>query len=126
VPAILLDESTGGFSVLVNRQLGVKLRQEMLLGAYCGWFRVRVVHIGEMELPGDIGAPARKALSDETSTSVLCCRLGLRRLGSAPMPIDSPTSSESKPNILSFASARIAVGIGVLSALRAVAYLFWR
>ena len=53
LPARLLDESAGGFSVLVESPLGLALDvgQTAELGNDSGWFRVRVMHVMEVEPP---------------------------------------------------------------------------
>jgi hypothetical protein len=47
LPATLLDESAGGFGVLVERLAGLEVNQTAELRTDTGWSLVRVVHLSE-------------------------------------------------------------------------------
>jgi hypothetical protein len=67
-PAMLLDESRGGFSVLVESREGIKTGRCCKLHTDAGWFKVRVVYIKEAARPRHL-----------TSGSECWFRLGLRK-----------------------------------------------
>jgi hypothetical protein len=85
LPATLVDESAGGFSVLVGRPPGLFVGQTADLHTYVGRFRVRVVNIVRARPPKDIvTTPAAKQNP--------WVRLGLSRLGESGVP-DPPRIS---------------------------------
>ena len=51
VPGRLLNESAGGFSVLVDGPLSLGVDQTAELHNDSGWFEVRVVHVMEVSPP---------------------------------------------------------------------------
>jgi len=84
-PAELLDESTGGFSVLSDRSPDVDVDQPVFLGTDAGWFEVRVLHIQEVPASRDGEEADANRLSPRF-------RLGLSRLGDALPPETPPVS----------------------------------
>ena len=87
LPARLLDESAGGFSVLVERPAGLVLDvgQTVQLQSDSGWFEVRVVRVVEAEPPD--GNDAQHSEDGPGSWF----RLGLLRLHE--IPPDQPSVS---------------------------------
>ena len=85
LPAWLLDESAGGFSVLVDRPLNLETEQTILLQTDSGWFNVRVTSTVETPPPEDC-----EVVDSEKPTEWF--RLGLQRLGDA-VPLDEPSVS---------------------------------
>jgi len=77
LPARLVDESAGGFAVLVDRRPDLEIGQTVQLRTDSGWFDVQVRSAAE--------APSPEEASD-------CFRLGLQRLGEAA-PSEEPTAS---------------------------------
>ena len=72
--ALLVDESRGGFAVLIDRLEGIELGKKADLRTDRGWFKVRIVYIAE-------AAPhAHPAHSDPKCDSWF--RLGLRKASS--------------------------------------------
>jgi hypothetical protein len=70
ISAVLVNESQGGFGVLVSSLEGVKIGKKVQLRIDAGWFTVRVVYINK-------AAPPQK-------TDVKCdvwFRLGLKKAG---------------------------------------------
>jgi hypothetical protein len=70
ISAVLVNESQGGFGVLVSSLEGVKIGKKAQLRIDAGWFTVRIVYINK-------AAPPQK-------TDVKCdawFRLGLKRAG---------------------------------------------
>jgi hypothetical protein len=84
LPAQLLDESAGGFSVLVDRLDGLGIDQEAELRTDSGWFAVRVVYVTEVALPDADGATA-----DQQTPGF---RLGLLRRSETALPDQSTLS----------------------------------
>lgn len=82
--ARLLDESAGGFAVLVERLAGIEVEQIIHLRTNSGAFIVRVVHVAEVVLPDDDETPVGSEAS--------WFRLGLLRVGEAE-PTRAPTTS---------------------------------
>ncbi len=74
LPARLLDESTGGFGVLVENPPALSVGQAARLLTDSGWFEVRVTHIAEAAAP-----EGKKTDGSERPSSWF--RLGLLRLG---------------------------------------------
>ena len=74
LPGTLLDESAGGFSVLVDRPPGLSAEQTAELRTESGWFAVRVVHVAPVVPSEGNGAAAAEAQDQ-------WFRLGLSRLG---------------------------------------------
>jgi hypothetical protein len=68
LPAVLLDESKGGFAILIDRLNGLKSGKKAELHTDMGWFKVRIVYIKSAERP---------AYSDPSSDCWF--RLGLRK-----------------------------------------------
>ncbi len=87
LPGRLVDESAGGFSVLVQRPLGLVLDvgQTAELGSDSGWFKVRLMHVAEAEPPE--GGDAKSSEEEPSSW----CRLGLLRV--RDIPPDEPMVS---------------------------------
>jgi hypothetical protein len=71
LPALLMDESRGGFAVLVDRLDGLKAGKKANLRTDAGWFKVRVIYIQEA---------VRSPFSD--SKCECWYRLGLRKVRS--------------------------------------------
>lgn len=85
-PAKLLDESAGGFSVLVNHPHELTLNQTVEIRVVDDWFHARIVHIQEIN-------PTTKGKTDPQDTEPgHRFRLGLRRLGNAELPDQSAIS----------------------------------
>ncbi len=84
LPAMLLNESAGGFAVLVDRLAGLSIDQTAQLHTDAGWFEVLVVHVAEVDPTEDDGIAAGEQNS--------WFRLGLSRLGEAALP-DQPAVS---------------------------------
>ncbi len=82
LPAWLIDESAGGFSVLVDRPLNLETEQTVLLQTDSGWFNVRVTSAVEVPPPEDC----------DVVEPTEWFRLGLQRLGDA-VPLDEPSVS---------------------------------
>lgn len=85
LPAWLIDESAGGFSVLVNRPPNLETEQTVLLQTDSGWFNVRVTFAVEVPPPEDCDVVESKEPTE-------WFRLGLQRLGDA-VPLDEPSVS---------------------------------
>jgi hypothetical protein len=85
LPARLLDESAGGFAVLVNRPPSVEVNQLAQLHTKGGWYNVCIVHVAEVTPRLDVG----NAVATEEGPWF---RLGIRRLGEAVQP-DQPAIS---------------------------------
>ncbi len=77
--ARMLDESAGGFAVLVEHLAGLSVDQTAHLHTAAGWFKVRVANLTEIE-------PSEDDATVEAETSGPWFRLGLQRLGEAPPP----------------------------------------
>jgi hypothetical protein len=82
--AWLLDQSAGGFAVLVERLAGVEVEQIAHLHTDAGWFIVRVVHIAEVNPPEDDEMPADREAP--------WFRLGLLRMGEVAATAEPTTS----------------------------------
>jgi hypothetical protein len=52
--ALLVDQSAGGFAVLVDRLDGLKIGEKVDLNTDMGTFTVRIVHINEVAPPKDV------------------------------------------------------------------------
>jgi hypothetical protein len=84
IPGKLLDESMGGFAVLVKwpKEAASDAKpQSIEIKTYFGWFRAQIIHVSEVQ-------PSAKDLADLTSATAnfsgketRWCRLGLRRVG---------------------------------------------
>ena len=91
-PAKLLDESAGGFSVLVHHPPELTLNQTARLRKDGNWFNVRVVHIQAIarKTKHNAEASAEPHVDTETNAEDVeswpSLRLGLRRLGDAELP----------------------------------------
>ena len=85
MPAWLIDESAGGFSVLVDRPPNLEAEQTVLLQIDSGWFNVRVRSIVEVPPPEDC-----EVVESEEPTEWF--RLGLQRLGDV-VPLEEPSVS---------------------------------
>ncbi len=68
LPALLVDESRGGFAVLIDRLEGLKSGKRVKLRTDMGWFKVRVIYVKKA---------ARPAHAD--SNSDCWFRLGLKK-----------------------------------------------
>ena len=68
IPALLMDESRGGFAVMIDRLEGVKSGKRAKLRTDAGWVNVRIIYIKKAAPP---------AYSDPQSDCWF--RLGLRR-----------------------------------------------
>jgi hypothetical protein len=68
LPALLVDESRGGFAVLIDHLDGLKSGKKAKLHTDMGWFQVRIVYIRKT---------ARPSFSNSKSDTWL--RLGLRK-----------------------------------------------
>jgi hypothetical protein len=84
LPARLLDESLGGFAVLVDRLAGLEVDRTAELSTDAGWFLVRVVHVAEADPP-----EGEEVAAEEPATWF---RLGLLRLGDAALPEEPAVS----------------------------------
>ena len=85
LPVGLLDESAGGFSVLVDRPPGLSVGQTAQLRTDSGWFEVRVANIREVVAPeGENGVRPKGPNS--------CFRVGLLRLGEQVLIDELPMS----------------------------------
>jgi hypothetical protein len=51
LPALLIDESRGGFAVLIDRLEGIKPGKKAKLHTDMGWFQVRIVYVKEAARP---------------------------------------------------------------------------
>ena len=51
VPALLVDESRGGFAILIDRLEGLKRGKKAKLHTDMGWFVVRIVYIRKAARP---------------------------------------------------------------------------
>jgi hypothetical protein len=51
LPALLLDESRGGFAILADRLEGAKPGKKAKLHTDMGWFQVRIVYVREAARP---------------------------------------------------------------------------
>lgn len=87
IPGQLVDESAGGFSVLVENPPESAIDQPARLRTDAGWFPVRIIHIQQQEVSID-----NEDAGSEESPSKKCCRLGLCRLGDI-MPWEQPRAS---------------------------------
>lgn len=85
LPAWLINESVGGFSVLVDRPPNLEAEQTALLQTDSGWFKVRVMSVVEVPPPEDCDIVKSKEPTE-------WFRLGLQRLGDA-VPLDGPSIS---------------------------------
>ena len=83
LPAKLIDESVGGFAILVDELAGLENEQTAELATDAGSFTVRIVHISKVT-PTDINIAADR----ETP----CFRLGLVRLGETGLPQEPKAS----------------------------------
>jgi hypothetical protein len=85
-PAKLLDESSGGFSILVRKPFQVTARQIIQLHTTSGWYNARVVHITDnvRRMPTD-----ENPISEGGDQEDVWIRLGLCRL----CEIGSPEAS---------------------------------
>ena len=116
VPAKLLDESAGGFSVLVNHLSSVAAKQKAELYRDGVWFDVRIIHVMEVK-------PKKVADAADTEEGPWF-RLGLRRLGKVAVPGQPKVSLLA--GSLSFrlkqccSSGRMLMVIGVLLAVVAI------
>jgi hypothetical protein len=106
----LLDESIGGFSVLVGSQESIATGEKIQIRTDGGWFDARIVHVGEiMPTAEDLDAVAakhgfvyeKKAVTvtvdeiggSEAVDKTRWVRLGIRRLGKIAAPAQTePTS----------------------------------
>lgn len=138
----LLDESTGGFSVLADHLPKVDVHQKVELGTSRGWCRVRVVHISEVR----VNSPRDGGDLDEASSEYrvglrrvirvrgqlpyvspeavqIWYRLGLQRLGEVEAPVEAAGETAGTdifaPGGVSWTTALIF--LGVASALTAIA-----
>ena len=78
VPAELLDQSAGGFSVLINHLSSAAAKQKAQLHRNGIWFNVRIIHVREVQ-------PRKVADAADTEEGPWF-RLGLRRLGEVAVP----------------------------------------
>jgi len=130
-PARLLDESAGGFAVLVRLPLGAPLRREAVLGVDNHWFRAGIVHASEITA---VEESERNAASvpTESADDGVWYRLGLRRLAEIQTPFDvrvsqSPTKeSRLSPTTRAPRTTLIIVSTGILFAILAAAFLLMR
>lgn len=84
-PVTVLDESSGGFGVLVEGPIPLKPDDSAWLRHRSGWSEVRVVHVGPEKSSEDESPEGRKASPPRT-------RLGLKRLRELEVPDDLPRS----------------------------------
>lgn len=82
----LLDESVGGFSVLLEKNPNLEIKQTTLLQTDSGLFNVRVMYLAEASPP--IGSRLL-----ETDVPTQWFRLGLERVGDV-LPLEEPTVSK--------------------------------
>jgi hypothetical protein len=80
--ATLLDESAGGFAILVDRLAGLSVGQMAQVHTNMGWFNVRVIHLSEVSAV-NVAELLDVAIVDPQEPWY---RLGLSRLSDAPMP----------------------------------------
>ena len=85
-PGRLLDESAGGFAVLLDKQPNVEVAQTALLQTDSGYFQVRVMYMAEAPTPLGSRLP-------ESDVPTQWFRLGLGRLGDA-LPEQEPMVSK--------------------------------
>ena len=78
MPASLVDESSGGYAVVVDRPTGLDVNQTAELRTDAGWYAVRVVHITKVQ--------PRQYEGVSLTRPGPWYRLGLRRLGEAAPP----------------------------------------
>ena len=113
VPGRLIDESAGGFAVLISGQHGLESGQAIYLQTDSGWFQVQVMYVGEAPPPEESDSP------DAEPTHWF--RLGLQRLGEA-IPPEAPSTSTFAGDLRfrlrqSFPSKGLFSSSGVLLAL---------
>jgi len=89
-PAILLDESAGGFSVLICNPPDLNAEEVILLQADMAWYKVRVVHVAAADPPED--GEDNPCENEELAPQVSWRRLGLLRLGEVGAPEPPPVS----------------------------------
>lgn len=85
-PGRLLDESAGGFAVLLDKQPAVEVAQTALLQTDSGCFQVRVMYMAEALPPLGSRLP-------ESDAPTQWYRLGLGRMGDA-LPEQEPMASK--------------------------------
>ena len=51
IPALLMDESRGGFAVMIDRLEGVKSGKRARLRTDAGWVKVRIIYIKKAAPP---------------------------------------------------------------------------
>jgi hypothetical protein len=84
VPASLLNESAGGFSVLVNDLSGVAAKQKAQLYRNGVWFNVRIIYFREVK--------PRKVADAADAEEGPWFKLGLRCLGQVTVPSEPKVS----------------------------------
>ncbi len=84
-PVAVVDESSGGFGVLIEGPLPLKPDDSAWLRHRSGWSEVRVMHIGPEESPEAESPDGRDASPQRT-------RLGLKRLRELEVPDGLPQS----------------------------------
>jgi len=110
--ARLLNQSAGGFAVLVDRPADLNIGDTAELRTDAGWFTVRLVHVEEVEAIND------DAVASQQSPWF---RLGFSRLGDS-MPLDEPAVSLLARNLWFrqaqwYSQSRTPMIVGVLLAV---------
>jgi hypothetical protein len=68
LPGSLIDESDGGFALVVDAASHLKVGQKIELNTYQGWCKVRIVHVKQVAPPKDAAIQANS-----------CLRLGIKK-----------------------------------------------
>ncbi len=85
IPVQLLDESAGGFAVLVDSLPHIKVDDAAQFRTEAGWFDVRVANVTQLE-PAETADKEGSQGSAETEQPTPVFRLGLDRLGELVVP----------------------------------------
>jgi len=80
LPVRLLDQSAGGFAILVEGTPGIEVDDVVQLHTNTGWFEVSVAYITLVE-PSEAEAELKAEVETEAEDGNRVFRLGLRRLG---------------------------------------------